>query len=489
MDAAEFRRYGKDMVDYISDYFENIEDRLPFPGVKPGYMKPLIPDKAPVEGEPWEVIQEDIERVVMPGVTHWHSPQFFAYYPMAFSFPSLMGDMMSGALGCLGFSWKSSPAHTELEVNMMDWLAEMMTLPDEFKYSSGGKGGGSIQGSASEATLMSLLAARSKAVREAQKKDPSLTKGQILDKLVAYVSEQCHSSIDKACLIGFVNFKKLAIDENLELRGETLQKQINKDLKLGLIPFYLAGSIGTTDMCACDNLPELGPICNKHNIWFHVDAAYAGSACICPEFRHLLDGVEYADSFMFNPHKWLHISFECSTMWLKDTSLLSEAYRVDPLYLRSEGNEGNKSSMPDFRHWQVHTSRRMRSLKMWFVFRKFGVSGLQEHVRKQIGFASHFTNLLKTDSRFEIVGIQRLGLVCFRLKGPNCLSERLQEMFDEDRRIHIVPSRYRDMFFLRVVMGALVTEQRHIDYCWEVLQELTGKMDLSKVSELTNGHK
>jgi len=485
MDAKEFARCGKDMVEYIANYIDTIDERLPLPDVTPGYLRPLIPDRAPEHGESYEEIKKDIDRVILPGVTHWHSPHFHAYFPVANSFPALLGTMISDGIGCVGFSWKSSPANTELEVNVIDWLANMLNLPEEFKFSSGGPGGGLIQGSASESTLMSVLGARSKMIEKQLKKHPCLTKGLILDKLVAYTSEQCHSSIERASMMGLVTMRKLVGDEHGCLRGETLQKAINKDLKLGLIPFYVGASIGTTAMCAFDNIAELGPICEKYDIWMHIDAAYAGSACICPEFRHILNGVEYATSFMFSPHKWLLTNFDCTTMWIKDRHLLTDAFYMDPVYLKHENQGG---LMPDFRHWQIPMGRRFRSLKLWFVLRSYGVSGLQEHIRKHVGFAEHFCKLVESDPRFEVVGPQNLGLVCFRIKGANALSETLKKKMDDDRRVHLVPAKWRDVFFLRFVVCARTTELKHINYDWDVIQELTDQIFSTDVSELTNGH-
>ncbi|ETE71220.1 Aromatic-L-amino-acid decarboxylase, partial [Ophiophagus hannah] len=274
MDATEFRKRGKEMVDYIADYIEKIEERQ---------------------------------------VTHWHSPYFFAYFPTANSFPALLGDMLSGGIGCIGFSWASSPACTELETVMLDWLGKMINLPPQFLAGKDGEGGGVIQGTASEATLVAMLAARTKAIRRIQLDDENLTQGEIIGRLVAYTSDQAHSSVEKDVLIAGVKIKQVPTDVSFSVRGSTLRKVIDEDKAAGLIPFFLCATLGTTTCCSFDNLLELGPICNEENIWMHIDAAYAGSAFICPEFRYLLNGVE-ANSFNFNPHKWLLVNFDCSTM-------------------------------------------------------------------------------------------------------------------------------------------------------------------------------
>uniref|UniRef100_A0A0B6ZQK2 Aromatic-L-amino-acid decarboxylase n=1 Tax=Arion vulgaris TaxID=1028688 RepID=A0A0B6ZQK2_9EUPU len=413
MDATKFRSCGRDVLDYIAEYLGNISQRQPLPDVKPGYLRPLIPDQAPVTGEQWDNIMQDIERVIMPGITHWHSPHFHAYFPSGNSYPAILADMLSDAIGCIGFTWASSPACTELEVSMMDWLAKMLNLPNEFLFSEEGKGGGVIQGTASEATLVALLSARTTTSGRLKAADSILTPGQIIDKLVAYTSEEAHSSVERAALIGLVRIRKLPTDENGSLRGPTLEAAIKEDKEKGLVPFFLCATVGTTSSCAFDNLSELGPICTHHDVWFHIDAAYAGSACICPEYRYLLDGVEHSMSFSFNPHKWMLVNFDCSAMWIKNRDLVSGAFELDPLYLKHD-NQGQ--IMPDYRHWQIPLGRRFRSLKLWFVIRVYGIEGLQTQIRKDVSLTKEFEALVRKDQRFEIVGTVTLGLVCFRLK-------------------------------------------------------------------------
>ncbi|XP_023087805.1 aromatic-L-amino-acid decarboxylase isoform X9 [Piliocolobus tephrosceles] len=317
MNTSEFRRRGKEMVDYVANYMEGIEGRQVYPDVEPGYLRPLIPDSAPQEPDTFEDIINDIEKIIMPGVTHWHSPYFFAYFPTASSYPAMLADMLCGAIGCIGFSWAASPACTELETVMMDWLGKMLELPKAFLTEKAGEGGGVIQGSASEATLVALLAARTKVIHRLQAASPELTQAAIMEKLVAYSSDQAHSSVERAGLIGGVKLKAIPSDGNFAMRASALQEALKRDRAAGLIPFFVVATLGTTTCCSFDNLLEVGPICNKEDMWLHVDAAYAGSAFICPEFRHLLNGVEFADSFNFNPHKWLLVNFDCSAMWCR----------------------------------------------------------------------------------------------------------------------------------------------------------------------------
>ncbi|XP_058256485.1 aromatic-L-amino-acid decarboxylase [Hemibagrus wyckioides] len=474
MEVAEFRKRGKEMVDYIADYLENIEKRNVYPDVEPGYLRALIPEVAPDEPETYEDVVKDIERVIMPGVTHWHSPYFYAYFPSANSFPALLADMLSGGIGCVGFSWAASPACTELETVVLDWLGKMLKLPEEFIAGTEGEGGGVIQGTASEATLVALLAARSRMVKRVQADHPELTEVHIMSKLVAYASNQAHSSVERAGLIGGVRMKKLPTDSKFAVRGEYLRKVIEEDKAAGLIPFFFCATLGTTPSCAFDRITELGPICNAEGIWMHIDAAYAGSSFICPEFRPLLDGVEFADSFNFNAHKWLLVNFDCSAMWVKKRADIIGAFKMDPLYLKHDHQESGL--VTDYRHWQIPLGRRFRSLKLWFVLRMYGCQGLQQHIRKQVTLAKEFESLLLGDERFEICAEVVLGLVCFRLKGSNDLNEVLLKRINSSRRIHLVPCQLAGQFVLRLAVCARTTESRHIREAWTHITKLASEL-------------
>ncbi|CAD5119187.1 DgyrCDS7824 [Dimorphilus gyrociliatus] len=461
MDPEQFRKRGRQMIDYIADYLENIENRRPLSNVEPGYLKLLIPDDAPKKPEDWNTVFQDIERVIMPGVTHWHSPQFHAYYPTANSYPSILADMLSDAIGCIGFSWVSSPACTELEGVMMDWLAKMLQLPEEFL--STGEGGGVIQGTASEATFVTLLAARSKALSKHINSSKSIT------KFVVYASDQAHSSVERACLLAAVEFRSVPSNENEEMTGEALEEMIQKDIDNGLIPFYVVATLGTTPSCAFDRLLEVGPVCKKHDIWLHIDAAYAGSSFICPEFRPLLDGVEFADSFNFNPHKWLLVTFDCSTLWLKNNKYLVETFNVDPLYLKHK-EQGN---VPDYRHWQIPLGRRFRSLKIWFVLRLLGSEFLQSYIRRHVQLAKEFEALVRSNDKFEVTHPVILGLVCFRLKGDNEMNRKLHDAINNDGRIFLVPSSSKSVYFLRFAVCAYKTCLNDVKFAWKTILQIS----------------
>uniref|UniRef100_A0AAR2LJR2 Aromatic-L-amino-acid decarboxylase n=1 Tax=Pygocentrus nattereri TaxID=42514 RepID=A0AAR2LJR2_PYGNA len=487
MDTAEFRRRGKEMVDYVADYLENIEKRQVYPDVEPGYLRSLIPEEAPEQPETYEDVVKDIERVVMPGITHWHSPYFFAYFPTANSFPAILADMLSGAIGCVGFSWAASPACTELETVMLDWLGKMLNLPEEFLAGTKGKGGGVIQGTASEATLVALLAARCRMVKRILSDDPERPEADIISKLVAYSSDQAHSSVERAGLIGGVRMRKIPSDSKFSVRGEALRKVLEEDKAAGLIPFYVSqfcATLGTTPSCAFDYITEIGPICNTEGIWMHIDAAYAGSAFICPEFRPLLDGVEFADSFNFNPHKWLLVNFDCSTMWVKNRTDIIAAFKMDPLYLKHDHQESGIHTLHTHTHththsichWQIPLGRRFRSLKIWFVFRMYGLRGLQDHIRKHVALAKEFEALVRVDERFQISAEVVLGLVCFRLKGSNDLNEALLKRINSARRIHLVPCQLSGRFVLRFAVCARTTESRHVQEAWAHITQLATEL-------------
>ncbi|CAI9160054.1 unnamed protein product [Rangifer tarandus platyrhynchus] len=474
MNASEFRRRGKEMVDYVADYLEGIEGRQVFPDVDPGYLRRLIPTTAPQEPETFEDIIKDVEKIIMPGVTHWHSPYFFAYFPTASSYPAMLADMLCGAIGCIGFSWAASPACTELETVMMDWLGKMLQLPEAFLAGEAGEGGGVIQGTASEATLVALLAARTKVTRRLQAASPELTQAAIMEKLVAYASDQAHSSVERAGLIGGVRLKAIPSDDKFAMQASALQEALERDKAAGLIPFFVVATLGTTSCCSFDNLLEVGPICHEEGLWLHVDAAYAGSAFICPEFRHLLNGVEFADSFNFNPHKWLLVNFDCSAMWVKKRTDLTGAFRLDPVYLRHSHQDSGL--ITDYRHWQLPLGRRFRSLKMWFVFRMYGVKGLQAYIRKHVQLSHAFEALVRQDTRFEICAEVTLGLVCFRLKASNKLNEALLESINSAKKIHLVPCSLRDQFVLRFAICSRTVELAHVQRAWEHIQEMAAKV-------------
>ncbi|KAM4677848.1 histidine decarboxylase [Discoglossus pictus] len=468
MEPEEYRKRGKELVDYICQYLSTVRERRVNPDVQPGYMRALLPDNAPVESESWDSIFRDIEDIIMPGVVHWQSPHMHAYFPALTSWPSLLGDMLADAINCLGFTWASSPACTELEMNVMDWLAKMLGLPCHFLHHyPDSKGGGVLQSTVSESTLIALLAARKNKILEMKVLEPDADDSHLNSRLIAYASDQAHSSVEKAGLISLVKVRFLPVDENFSLRGETLKAAVEEDRERGLVPVFVCATLGTTGVCAFDSLAELGPICAREGLWLHIDAAYAGTAFLCPEFRILLNGVDYADSFTFNPSKWMMVHFDCTAFWVKDKYKLQQTFSVNPIYLR----HANTGAATDFMHWQIPLSRRFRSLKLWFVIRSFGVKNLQAHIRHGAEMAKYFESLVKSDQLFEIPAKRHLGLVVFRLKGPNILTEQTLTELTKSGNIFLVPATINNKLIIRFTVTSQFTTRADILRDWKLIRQ------------------
>ncbi|KAH1129846.1 hypothetical protein J1N35_001224 [Gossypium stocksii] len=471
MDAEQLREYGHKMVDFIADYYKTIENFPVLSQVEPGYLRNLLPNSAPNQPDSFQHVLDDIQAKILPGVTHWQSPNYFAYYPSNSSVAGFVGEMLSAGLNIVGFSWIASPAATELEMIVLDWLAKMLKLPEDFL--SAGQGGGVIQGTASEAVLVVLLAARDKVLRMVGK--------DALEKLVVYASDQTHSSLQKACQIAGIHpencrLLKATSSTNYALSPEFLSETISQDLTIGLIPFFLCATVGTTSSTAVDPLLSLGKIAKSNGMWFHVDAAYAGSACVCPEFRHYMDGVEEADSFNMNAHKWFLTNFDCSALWVKDRSALVQALSTNPEYLKNKASQANM--VVDYKDWQVPLGRRFRSLKLWMVLRLYGLENLQCYIRNHIKLAKHFENLIAQDPRFEVVTPRIFSLVCFRLlpvrndeSHGNKLNHQLLDAVNSTGSAFISHTVLSGKYILRFAVGAPLTEEKHVNAAWKVLQD------------------
>lgn len=486
MNSEEFRKRGKEMVDYIANYMDTIENRRVTPAIEPGYLKDLVPLEAPQKGEGWDDIMKDVEDKIMPGVTHWQHPRFHAYFPSGNSYPSILGDMLSDGIGCIGFSWAASPACTELETIVLDWIGKMVGLPEDFlSFTENSKGGGVIQGSASECVLVSLLAARAHKIRQLKKQHPFVEEGVLLSKMMAYCSKEAHSCVEKAAMMAFVKMRILEPDENQSLRGSTLQQVMEEDRAMGLIPFYVEATLGTTSCCSFDNLAEIGPVCEEYGAWLHVDGAYAGNSFICPELRGPMKGIEYASSFNFNPNKFMLTNFDCSLMWVKDRFRLTQALVVDPLYLQHSYSE--KSI--DYRHWGIPLSRRFRALKLWFVIRSFGVEGLQKYIREHCRLAKRFEAHVRKEPSFEVASPVGLGLVCFRLKGTNLINQKLLSSINASGKLHMVPASLNDRYVIRFCVCAQNATDADIDYAWEVITQFAADMKVIMAEELENKEK
>ncbi|XP_076025678.1 histidine decarboxylase [Genypterus blacodes] len=474
MQAEEYNRRGKELVDYITQYLSSIRERRVIPDVKPGYMRELLPDAAPAEPEEWESIFNDIEKVIMPGVVHWQSPHMHAYYPSLTSWPSMLGDMLADAINCVGFTWASSPACTELEMNVMDWLCKALGLPSFFlHHHDDSRGGGILQSTVSESTLVALLAARKDAIMQLRAElDQDVDDSVLNSRLVAYASDQAHSSVEKAGQISLVKIRFLPTDEQFSLRGDALKQAIQEDRRRGLVPFMLCATLGTTGVCAFDTLSELGPVCAEEGLWLHVDAAYAGSAYFCPELRWSLDGIEFADSFVFNPSKWMMVHFDCTAFWVKDKYKLQQTFSVDPVYLRHD----NSQAATDFMHWQIPLSRRFRSLKLWFVMRSFGLKNLQAHIRHGVEMAKLLETQIKSDGHFEVPAQRHLGLVVFCLKGGNALTQELLRRLTRSGTMYLIPADIHTKRIIRFTVTSQFTTAEDILKDWTAISKMASSL-------------
>ncbi|HWY53342.1 MAG TPA: pyridoxal-dependent decarboxylase [Terriglobales bacterium] len=464
MSPDEFRRHGHAVVDWIADYYARIESYPVLARVEAGQVRASLPPNPPSKGESFAAILEDVERVILPGITHWQSPNFFAFFPANASGPAILGDLLSSGLGVQGMLWATSPACTELETHVLDWLVEMLDLPRRFL--STGAGGGVIQDTASSASLCALLAARERVTNFA-----SNQRG-CDGKLVAYTSSQAHSSIEKDVRIaglGLNNLRFLDVDENFAMRPDALARQIEMDRRAGLVPCFVCATIGTTSSNAIDPVREIGGICRENNLWLHVDAAMSGTAALCPEFRHFHDGVELADSYTFNPHKWMFTNFDCNCFYVADRKGLIQTLSVLPEYLRNKATESG--AVIDYRDWQIPLGRRFRALKLWFVIRHYGVEGLQYHIRRHVELAQQFAGWVKNDARFELAAPAPLNLVCFRHKDGDEVNQALMDQLNRSGDLYLTHTRLNDRLTLRFCVGQTNTMQRHVEQAWRRIQE------------------
>ncbi|QRW15365.1 aromatic-L-amino-acid decarboxylase [Ceratobasidium sp. AG-Ba] len=414
---GRFRRAGYAAIDAICDYHQTLGERPVVAQVEPGYLGKALPNEAPQRGEKFDIIANDFQRLIMPGITHWQHPSFFAYFPTANTFEGVLADLLSTSVSNPGFNWACSPACTELEAIVMDWSAKLFGLDPTFCIESG-VGGGVILTTASDSALTAIIAARSRYTR--------LHPDVPLDSLVIYGTTQTHSLGAKAALVLGLQFRAIQVDikDDFALRGHTLKSAIEEDLGKARHPFVLIATVGTTSSGAIDNIPELGQVLQEYpDVWLHIDAAWAGVALACPEFREIscLDAMnKYAHSYCTNFHKWGLVNFDCSTLWVRERTLLTDALDVTPEFLRTK--QGDTGTVIDYRNWQIALGRRFRSLKLWFVLRSFGVEGFQAHIRKGIELSKLFSSLIQQNTLFELVVPPSFALTVFRLVPPSALA-------------------------------------------------------------------
>jgi aromatic-L-amino-acid/L-tryptophan decarboxylase len=468
MSPEEFRRHGHEVIDWIADYHARIESYSVLSQVKPGQVRASLPASAPEQGESFDAILADIEKLIIPGITHWQSPNFFAFFPSNSSGPAILGDLLSSGLGVQGMLWATSPACTELETHVLDWLVHMLDLPKKFLSSE--SGGGVIQDTASSASLCAMLAAREQAT-----KFSSNAKG-CDGRLVAYTSSQAHSSIEKAAMvagIGRENVRLIDVDQDFAMRADLLRVRIEKDRSNGLIPFFVCATVGTTSSNAMDPLDAIGAICREKKLWFHVDAAMSGTAALCPEFRHIHRGIEMADSYVFNPHKWMFTTFDCSCFYVADRKALTQALSILPEYLRNQATDAG--AVIDYRDWHVQLGRRFRSLKLWFVIRHYGIEGLQHHIRRHVELAQQFAACVREDTDFELAAPVPLNLVCFRHRGGDAVNQGIMDRLNRSGDLYLTHTKLGGKFTLRMSIGNARTELEHVTRAWERIKEEAAK--------------
>jgi len=469
VNADEFRRAGHELIDWIAAYLEGVEQYPVLAQVQPGDIRAKLPRHPPQQGEPFDDIIRDVDEIIVPGLTHWQSPNFFAFFPGNSSYPSILGELLSAGLGVQGMMWITSPAATELETHVMDWLGEMLGLPEAFRSTS--TGGGVIQTTASTSTLVALIAARESATQ-----GRSNAAGVAGGNLVAYTSTQAHSSIEKAIRIaglGSDNLRLVEVDSGYAMRPDALAAAIESDVAAGRIPAFVCATVGTTSSEAIDPVSAIGEICRKHGVWLHADAAMAGTAAICPELRWLLDGLDAADSFVFNPHKWMLTNVDCSALFVRDRAALINSLSITPEYLR---NQASEAGAIDYRDWQLELGRRFRALKLWFTIRTYGVEGLQEVVRRHVALAQEFAGWVEGDHDFELAAPVPLSLVCFRHRAGDEASEAILDHVNATGRAYLVHTKLDDRYTLRMSIGQRTTERRHVEQAWQLIKEAAAEV-------------
>ncbi|MBX3355710.1 MAG: aspartate aminotransferase family protein [Phycisphaeraceae bacterium] len=507
-ERSSFREEAHALVDWIADYMQRVESLPVLSRAEPGEIRAALPAKPPEHGESFDRVLADIDRVILPGVTHWQSPNFFGFFPANASGPAILGELLSAGLGVQGMLWSTSPACTELEQLVLDWLVDMMGLPARFRNDGGERaadvgsdgrhgpdrvrGGGVIQDTASSALLCAIIAARER------------TSGFAIDAggvgawpkpLVAYASSETHSSFVKDLRIaglGASSLRAVAVDASRAMSPHALEAAIIEDKAAGREPFFICATVGTTSTHAMDPVPRLAEVAQRHGCWLHVDAAHAGSAAICPEFRWIAHGAEHADSWSFNPHKWMGVNFDCSVLWVADRATLVRALSVLPEYLRNRATESGK--VVDYRDWQVPLGRRFRSLKLWFVIRHFGVEGLRAIIREHVRLAQLLRSWVEADPEWEVMAPTPLSLLCLRYRGRapavsragatgastdsttppatlDAINEAIMHRVNGSGKAFLTHTRVDGAFVMRVSIGALSVQEAHVRALWALLRE------------------
>ncbi len=470
MDNKNFRKHAHELVDWMADYLENVESYPVKSQVAPKEILNQLPDSAPQQSEDFKTIFEDFQDIIMPGITHWQHPSFFAYFPANTSPPSILGEMLTATLASQCMVWQTSPAAAELEEQVMSWLKQMLSLPQNWS--------GVIQDTASTATLAALLSAREKI------SDYTINKhGFTKQKFRIYCSSETHSSIDKAVKIagiGSDNLVKIDVDSSFALIPEQLAKAITDDIASGYTPLCVIATLGTTSTTAIDPLDAIGEICQNHNLWLHVDAAFAGSALVLDEMKWMIDGIEKADSFVFNPHKWMMTNFDCSAYFVKDEEALVKTFEIMPEYLKTNEDD----TVKNYRDWGIPLGRRFRALKLWFVIRSYGIEGIQSKIRHHIKLATDLEAQIQADPQFELLAPRSLNLLCFRFLPKrnmstdelNKLNQEILESLNASGKLFITHTKLHGNYVLRMQIGQTEVNKSHVDSAWHLIQKTAASL-------------
>ncbi len=469
--VEEFRQYGHSFVDWMADYFKEVEHLPVKSQVRPGEIFRQIPELPPNDSETIDQIMQDFQQIILPGMTHWQSPNFFAYFPANSSYPSVLAEMLTAALGAQCMVWDTSPAAAELEEKMMNWLRQMTGLP--------GNWSGVIQDTASSATLVAILSAREKY------SDFLINETGIHHhkSFRVYCTSETHSSLEKAVKIaglGKKNLIRVEVDQQLRMRPEDLEQAIENDLKNRKAPLAVVATLGTTSSTAVDQLEPIARICRKYDIWLHIDAALAGTALVLPEYRWMIRGIENADSFVFNPHKWMFTNFDCSAYFVKDREALIRTFEILPEYLKTK----SRGMVNDYRDWGIALGRRFRALKLWFVIRNFGVQGIQDRVRLHITLARKLADEIRKQSDFELMNEPQLNTVCFRYRPArvaqdrelDALNETLLSILNASGKVFLSHTRLNGKYTIRMVTSQTYVQDKHVMMAWDLIRRTASEI-------------
>ena len=464
MTPEEFRKHAHELVDWMADYMENVEKYPVKSPVKPGDIFNRLPDDPPLNPEPFNILMKDFEEIIMPGITHWQSPNFFAYFPANTSPPSVLAEMIISTLSAQCMIWETSPAAAELEEKMMIWLRDLIQLPPEFE--------GVIQDTASTSTLAAILTAREKTTDFQINNDGAENAGT----LRVYCSEQTHSSVEKAVKISGIgrrNLIKIQVKDDFSIDVQKLKEAVENDKRKGFRPCCVIATICTTGTTAVDPLRAIGEICANNDIWLHVDAAMGGTALILPEFQWMLDGREFIDSFVFNPHKWMFTNFDCSAYFVKNPGHLIRTFEILPEYLKTR----TRGKVNDYRDWGIPLGRRFRALKLWSVIRMYGVKGLQEKIRYHLELARQLAEMITREKDFEILAPVTINVVCFRYKPEglemteiNKINETLNHRLNDSGKIYLTHTVLNGIYTLQMVTGQTNVRMEHVEKAWDLIR-------------------